>query len=149
MSGKRGHLTVKIFALLVLNDLGDTLAQLLMKKGLIHTGISSVTLGNILEFCSRNSSSLLLWLGIIVQLLNFFIWIVILYKVDLSIAMPAGSTSYIFIPIAAALFLHEHVSLLRWAGIAMIVLGIHFVSRSKSPRPCGGQDLPGGRSAPC
>lgn len=130
MNAKRGHLTLKIFALIVLNDLGDTLAQLLMKKGLIHTGISSVTFGNILEFCARNSSSVLLWLGIAVQLLNFFIWIVILYKVDLSIAMPVGSTCYIFIPIAAAIFLHEHVSLLRWAGIIMIVFGIHFVSQS-------------------
>ncbi len=131
MNTRKGHLTLKIFALLVLNDLGDTLAQLLMKKGLIHTGISSVTFGNILEFCAANSQSLLLWLGIIIQTLNFFIWIVILYKIDLSIAVPAGSTSYIFIPIVAAIFLHEHVSLLRWVGIVMIVLGIHFVSQSK------------------
>lgn len=133
MNPKQGRLTLKIFGLLVLNDLGDTLAQFLMKKGLLHTGITSVTFGNILEFCSANSHSLLLWVGILVQLLNFFIWIVILYKIDLSIAMPAGSTSYIFIPIVAALFLHEHVSLMRWAGIIMIVLGIHFVSRSKKP----------------
>ena len=124
---------MKVFALLVLNDLGDTLAQLLMKKGLLHTGISSVTFGNIVEFCARNSASLVLWLGIIVQVLNFFIWIVILYKVDLSIAMPAGSTSYIFIPVAASIFLHERVSLLRWAGIFLIALGIHFVSKSKKP----------------
>lgn len=138
MSAAKGHLTLKIFALLVANDLGDTLAQLLMKKGLIDTGISSVTLGNIAQFSAANSQSLLLWLGIIVQALNFFIWIVILYKIDLSIAMPAGSTSYIFIPIAAAIFLHEHVSLMRWAGIAMIVLGIHFVSRSRKAAagPC-------------
>lgn len=131
MNARKGHLTLKLFALLILNDLVDTLAQLLMKKGLIHTGISSVTFGNILEFCARNSSSVLLWLGIIVQVLNFFIWIVILYKVDLSIAMPVGSTSYIFIPLAATFFLHEHVSLLRWVGIIIIALGIHFVSQSK------------------
>jgi drug/metabolite transporter (DMT)-like permease len=127
----KGHLTFKIFALLVLNDLGDTLAQLLMKKGLVMTGITSVTFGNIAEFCARNSSSILLWLGIAVHTLNFFVWIVILYKVDLSIAMPAGSTSYIFIPLAAAVFLHERISILRWAGIMLIVLGIDFVSLSK------------------
>lgn len=131
MNSNKSHLTFKIFALIVLNDLGDTLAQLLMKKGLIQTGIDSVTFGNMAEFCARNSGSLLLWLGIAVQVLNFFIWIVILYKVDLSIAMPVGSTSYIFIPVAAAIFLNEHVSPLRWAGIIMIVLGIHFVSQSK------------------
>jgi undecaprenyl phosphate-alpha-L-ara4N flippase subunit ArnE len=65
-------------------------------------------------------------------MLNFFIWIVILYKTDLSIAMPVGSFSYIFVPVAAIIFLHERVSLLRWAGIAFIILGIHFVSQSRS-----------------
>lgn len=130
---KKGHLTFTVLALIVLNDLVDTLAQLLMKKGLIQTGISSVNLGNMVEFCLRNSSSVLLWLGIIVQVLNFFVWIIVLYKIDLSIAMPVGSTSYIFIPLTAAIFLNEHVGILRWTGIILIVLGIRFVSQSKRP----------------
>ncbi len=130
---KKSHLTIKIFLLIVLNDIGDTIAQLVMKKGLINTGISCITLGNFAEFAARNASSLLVWIGILVYVLNFFIWIVILYKVDLSIAMPVGSTSYIFVPLAAVLFLHEHVSPLRWIGVLCIVLGIHFVSQSKKP----------------
>lgn len=127
---KNSGLTLKIFFLIVLNDLGDTLAQLLMKKGLTHTGISSIHFGNIVEFAVKNGSSPLVWLGLLVLVLNFFVWIVILSRVDLSIAMPVGSTSYIFVPIAAMLFLNEHVSLLRWAGIILIALGIHFVSQS-------------------
>jgi drug/metabolite transporter (DMT)-like permease len=135
MNPAKRHLTLKIFALIVLNDLGDTLAQLLMKKGLAQAG--PVTPGGIMDFCAVDVSSPLLWIGVIVQVLNFFIWIVILYKVDLSIAMPAGSTSYLFIPIAAALFLGEHISALRWAGIILIVLGIHFVSQSTKEAPPG------------
>ena len=127
---KNNGLTMKIFLLIVLNDLGDTLAQLLMKKGLTHTGVGSIHLGNIAEFAVKNGSSPLVWLGIFVLLLNFFVWIVILSRVDLSIAMPVGSTSYIFVPIAAMLFLNEHVSILRWAGIILIAFGIHFVSQS-------------------
>ena len=130
---KQSHLTLNIFSLIVLNDLVDTAAQLFMKKGLLHTGIDSVNLSNIVEFAARNASSAFLWLGILVHALNFFIWIVILYKVDLSIAMPVGSFSYIFIPIFAVLFLHEHVNLVRWVGIICIILGIHFVSQSKKP----------------
>ena len=130
---KRSHLTLEIFALIVLNDLIDTIAQLLMKTGLTQTGISSVNLGNLAVFAVKNSSSVFLWLGILVYAMNFFIWIVILYKVDLSIAMPVGSFAYIFIPISAILFLHEHVSPVRWIGIICIILGIHFVSQSKKP----------------
>lgn len=130
---KNSGLTLKIFLLIILNDIGDTVAQLLMKKGLAATGIDNVGLGNIAEFAVKNASSPLVWLGIFVFILNFFVWIVILSRVDLSIAMPVGSTCYIFVPIAAMIFLHEHVSLLRWAGILLIVLGIHFVSQSKKP----------------
>jgi drug/metabolite transporter (DMT)-like permease len=130
---KTGHLTLKIFALIVLNDIGESVAQLVMKKGLAHSGIVSVTLGNIAQFVMENISSPLLWLGILIYTLNFFVWIIVLYKIDLSIAMPVGSTSYLFVPVAAVIFLHEHISPLRWLGIMCIILGIHFVCRSKPP----------------
>jgi len=134
---KRNHLTLKIFSLIVLTDVMDSIAQLLMKKGLVSTGINSVTFGNIAEFAIRNASSFLVWAGVLIFTLNFFIWIVVLYKIDLSIAMPAGSTSYIFVPLAAMLFLHEHVGLVRWIGICCIVCGICFVSQSKRPAEKG------------
>ena len=128
---KKRHLTFKILALIILNDLGDTLAQFVMKKGLALTGITSVDFSNIFEFAARNASSPMVWLGVLVFVLNFFVWIVILYKIDLSIAMPVGSFCYIFVPIIAVFFLHEHVGPLRWVGIILIVLGVHFVSQSK------------------
>jgi drug/metabolite transporter (DMT)-like permease len=137
---KIGYLTIKIFVLIVLNDLGDTIAQALMKKGLALTGITNVTMGNIAEFVSRSLSSPVLWLGILVYVLNFFIWIIILYKVDLSIAMPVGSFCYIFVPLMAIAFFHERVDPLRWLGIICIVLGIHFVSQSKPPTVSGASD---------
>ena len=130
---RKSHLTLNVFFLIVLNDLIDTAAQVLMKKGLIRTGIDSINSGNIMHFISLGASSPFLWLGIFVFALNFFVWIVILYKVDLSIAMPVGSFCYIFIPVCAMLFLHEYISPVRWAGIICIVLGIHFVAQSKKP----------------
>jgi len=124
-------LSLKIFALIVANDLGDTVAQLFLKKGIAATGIDGLALGTLGDLVTRAAISPLLWAGVLVYALNFFLWILILYRVDLSVAMPVGSTGYIFVPIAATLFLHEHVSLVRWAGIALIVLGIHFVSQTR------------------
>ncbi|MDD5174071.1 MAG: EamA family transporter [Candidatus Omnitrophica bacterium] len=129
----KGHLTLKIFLLIVLNDFVDTIAQLLMKKGLIQTGIDSINLSNIIQFTVKSVHSPFLWLGIFIFVLNFFVWIVVLYKVDLSIAMPVGSFCYIFVPICAMIFFRENISLIRWAGIICIVLGIHFVAQSKKP----------------
>ena len=128
---KNNNLTLKIFLLLILNDIIDTVAQVFMKKGMAYPWSGSLSMGSICDFVAKNGSSPFLWFGISICLMNFFLWIVILYKIDLSIAMPVGSTAYIFIPIAAMLFLHEHMSPVRWLGIACIVLGIHFVAQSK------------------
>ena len=128
---KTNHLTLNVFLLIALNDLCNTVAQLIMKKALMHTGISSVGLNNIVEFVARNASSPALWVGIIIYSMNFFIWITVLFKIDLSIAMPVGSMSYIMVAIAAMLFLHEHVSLIRWFAVLCIILGVYFSSRSK------------------
>jgi drug/metabolite transporter (DMT)-like permease len=124
-------LSLKIFALIVLNDLVDSVAQVFLKKGVDVTGVGHLAFDTIGSLVMKGLASPLLWIGILIYALNFFVWILILYKVDLSVAMPVGSSSYIFVPIAATLFLDEHISLLRWVGIALIVLGIHFVSQTK------------------
>ena len=128
---KRSPLTLKIFALIVSTDILDSLAQLFMKKGLVVTGIDIVTFSNLFDFISRNTSSPLVWVGLFFYAVSFFAWIVVLTQVDLSIALPLGSTSYILIPSMAMFFLHETISPIRWLGIFLIIGGIHFVSKSK------------------
>ena len=123
-------LTLKVFLAIVMNDISDSLAQLLMKKGLSNTGVDFLHFQNIGDFFSRNASSPLLWLGILIYASNFFIWMIILLKVDLSIALPVGSSSYALIPLLAMIFLKESVPPLRWLGILLIIAGVHFVSKS-------------------
>ena len=63
---KTNYLTLKIFSLIVLNDVVDTVAQLIMKKGLVATGINVVTFSNVIEFLTKNSTSVLVWLGVLI-----------------------------------------------------------------------------------
>jgi drug/metabolite transporter (DMT)-like permease len=128
-----GHLTLKTFMLVLLSAMTNILAQLLLKKGLLETGIDHVTLANTAEFVVKNASSVFIWLGVTVYSFNFFVWIVLLYKVDLSIAIPAGSMTYLFTPLFASVFLHENIGIVRWTGILLIVAGIHFIYRSGRP----------------
>ena len=109
----------------------DSMAQLFLKKGLGDTGISVISFDNIIRFGVLSLSSWLVWLGILIYIINFILWLVIIYRIDLSIAMPVGSVAYALVPILAVIFLHEHISPIRWLGIAMILLGIYFTSQSK------------------
>jgi drug/metabolite transporter (DMT)-like permease len=72
-----------------------------------------------------------LWLGLISVALTFVLWSTILSKIDLSVAVPVASFSYILIPIASIIFLHEKISALRWSGIFFILAGVIVVSLSE------------------
>lgn len=127
---KKGALTFKIFWAIILCDITSGAAQLCMKKGLMATGIKIVTAGNFREFISRDVASPMVWLGIAIFLLTFFLWIIVLSKIDLSVAIPMSATGYILIPTLAIFFLKEHVPLLRWLGTFIIIAGVFFISRS-------------------
>jgi len=126
----KNRLTLNIFLLIVMTDIGESVAQLFLKKGLVKIGITSIDFNNIISFLSAGAASYFVWLGIFVYIINFFLWMAVLSRVDLSVAFPVGSTSYIFVPLLAVIFLGESVTGLRWAGIILIILGIHFVSKS-------------------
>lgn len=119
-----------MFIMIVATDIGESIAQTFMKTGLNTIGINNITLSNLGEFALKSAASVYVWLGLFVFILNFFIWITILSRIDLSVAFPVGSTSYILVPILAMIFLHETISPLRWVGIALIIIGIHFVAKS-------------------
>ncbi len=132
---KKGALTLKIFFAVLLNDVWNSLAQILMKKGVVYTNVNFLDLQSALEFVTRNAPSLYLWVGILVYASNFFIWMIILSKIDLSLAMPLGSIGYIITPVMAAVFLGESLSPLRWLAIALIIAGICVLARSKHTVP--------------
>jgi drug/metabolite transporter (DMT)-like permease len=47
---------------------------------------------------------------------------------DLTYVLPATSLGYVLLALVARFALHEHVSPLRWAGIALITSGVGFVA---------------------
>ncbi len=65
----------------------------------------------------------------IVLLLGFFTsYLTSLSWADLTYVLPASAVGYILIVLLARFFLHEEVSITRWIGIALIVIGVGFVA---------------------
>ncbi|MEW5758503.1 MAG: EamA family transporter [Candidatus Omnitrophota bacterium] len=125
------HLTLKIFSLIVLTDLIESSSQFFLKKGTIN--FPSMSLSNLSEyilFIKSMINSHFIWLGFLMITINFFLWMVVLNKVDLSVAFPAGSASFLFVPIAAIFFLGEHIGILRWLGMILIIGGVILISKS-------------------
>ena len=55
---------------------------------------------------------------------------ILLSWADLSYIMPVTSIGYVLAAVAGRIFLHEQVTLQRWGGIGLIVLGVVLVSRT-------------------
>lgn len=125
-----GIFLLKVLALIFIKDTIESFGDLFFKKGALATGIHNVAISNLFEFASRVTMSPWLWIGILFYLANFFLWIALLSRVDLSVAFPMSSMTYIIVPALAIIFLHEKVLFVRWAGIMVIIIGISLISRS-------------------
>ena len=71
-----------------------------------------------------------IWMGIS-SLITFFIaYMLVLSWADYSYVQPVSSVAYGVVALLGYLVLGERVSPLRWAGIAVICLGVFVVSRT-------------------
>ena len=119
---------VSIFA-----AVGDSLLSHGMKQ------VGNVSLGHI--------SGLLLaianpWvaLGILLLLVFFACYTMALSWADLTYVLPASSLGYVLLALIARFALHEHVTVTRWLGIALVASGVGFVTQGPeltrhSPQP--------------
>lgn len=122
-------LTLKIISILVLSDILETFTHFCFKKSVLQEVTLKISsLGSALEFLRSAFYSPYIWLAFILVFLTFIIWSTILSKIDLSVAVPLASFSYILVPIVSVVFLHEKISLARWLGIILILIGVTLVS---------------------
>jgi drug/metabolite transporter (DMT)-like permease len=128
------QLHLKTYFLIAVMVIAGPLGNVLLGKGmkhigelaiwpplqLLHTGLNIFTSGSI-------------WLGI-ASLVTFFVaYMVVLSWADYSFVQPASSLAYGVVALLGYLMLGERVSPLRWAGIAIICLGVFVVGRT-NPR---------------
>ncbi len=72
-----------------------------------------------------------LWLGTVLLIVSFVLFASSLSWADLSFVIPAVSMEVAVNVILANFFLHEVISLTRWAGVLFISLGVILVMRSE------------------
>ena len=69
----------------------------------------------------------------IILLIGFFAsYMTALSWADLTFVMPATAFGYVVVALLSRFWLHEHLSLYRWAGIALITCAVGFVANGPS-----------------
>ena len=78
----------------------------------------------------RALSSPWLLVGVALQASFFVIYLTLLSRADVSLVLPLTAMDYIVVGVLAQYLLGETLTLVRWAGIGFIVVGVGLVSRT-------------------
>jgi len=117
-----------IILLIFLTDLCDTISQLSLKSSINTIDLHVNTVKKIIKLLLKLAKIPRIWIGFLFSTLSLAIWLFVLSKAELSFAYSLDSMRYILIALASMLILKEKVGLIRWLGIASVVLGILLVA---------------------
>lgn len=111
--------------------LAGALGGILMKLGATHIGHVQInSFAKLISYLTKLAINPLSLSGIFLYFLSALIWSFLLTKLDISFVQPILALTYVVTPILAIIFLDEHVSVIRWLGITIIILGVYVVARS-------------------
>jgi drug/metabolite transporter (DMT)-like permease len=122
---------VSVVFLAVLCALVTTAGQIALK-----TAVSNPELGRLLasagflQFLSAAAFIPMVWVGLSLYALSAVMWLAILARAELSYAFPLVSLGFVLSALYAHFGMHEQLTSLRVAGIALIVAGVICVARS-------------------
>ena len=105
--------------------------QLTLKAAMTDIGrIGQTELRSFGDTLARAVKEPKLWGGLFLFGISALFWLVVLSRVNLSVAYPIVGISYIIIVAVARFLLHEHVPPLRWVGVTVIAIGIAIIGLS-------------------
>jgi uncharacterized membrane protein len=136
----RQYLILALVALCA--PLGDTC----LSRGM--TAVPSISLAHPLALIAAVFTP---WIaaGIALLIAFFASYLTALSWADLTFVLPATAFGNVIVALLARFWLHEPISLERWAGIVLITLGVSFVAQgpSRTERPAPSLETVAGQEA--
>ncbi len=130
----------KTYFLIAVMIVAGPIGNLLVAKGMKNIGeVRLLPLSGLVPVFFRVFGSLTIWAGIACLITFIVAYMLALSLADYSYVQPAAALGYAVVAILGVWLLHETVSPLRWAGIALIVGGVSFI-RNTNPRTTVARD---------
>ncbi len=126
---KRLHF--KTFILILIMVIAGPLGNVLLGKGMKQAGAVKLwPPAELLHVFTVVFTSATIWLGVGSLLVFFAAYMIVLSWADYSYVQPASSISYAVVALLASIWLGEFVPASRWAGIAVICIGVLLVGHT-------------------
>ena len=101
-------------------------SELLLKRGATQVADPN----SALSWTGINGlASPLVWWAILLVMVSFASWLYVLKYIPLTIAFPLSRVVDVLVPISCWIFLGEIISVRRWCGIAVVIIGLALVAK--------------------
>jgi multidrug transporter EmrE-like cation transporter len=118
-------------ALLVVSVVFAIAGQFTLKAAMNEIGrIGTEQLRDPMALVAKSAREPRLWAGLALFGISAMFWLVVLSRVNLSVAYPLVGVSYILVVAIGRFVLNEHVPPLRWVGVTVIAVGIAMIGIS-------------------
>ncbi len=119
------------FLLVIISSLLGVVGQIFLKMGMERLGVlnlSGLTAG--LQTASQVITTPLVILGLGCYGVSAAVWLVVLSRLDISLAYPLLALNFVLVPFLGWLFLGEQIPFYRWIGVGIILVGVIVISRT-------------------
>lgn len=114
----------KLLLILIVGLLFEAVGVVYLNKGLKQVGeVQKISAGEIIRVIKRGATNGNILLGVLFEAIFFGTLLVLMSQGTVSFIWPLTSLGFVLTTIAAKFILHEEVSLLRWGGVLLIMLG--------------------------
>jgi drug/metabolite transporter (DMT)-like permease len=126
---------LKLLMILLVGLAFESVGVVLLKKGMNRIGeLQPMSVSEAIRVAKLGATSPHILLGVVCEAVFFGCLLLLMSKSDISFLWPLTGLSFAFATFAAILFLGEHVSALRWAGVVLIMFGAGLISYSEHQR---------------
>ena len=125
----------KVLIVLILALIVEAVGVVFLSKGLKQIGEpQSITAREVGRVIARGAANANILVGVALEAAFFGGLLYLLSQRDVSLIWPLTSLGFVITALAAKFILHEQVSAVRWAGVALIVIGASLVSYSEKAK---------------
>jgi multidrug transporter EmrE-like cation transporter len=129
----------KWILLFVIGIMFESTGLVFLKKGMMEVPeVRPLTISKALSIVKTAATNGQILLGVFCQAVFFACLLVLMTQADISFLWPLTGLGFVVATLAGIIFLHEHVSSVRWAGIILSMIGAALISVSGHTKPTGG-----------
>ncbi|HWW03176.1 MAG TPA: EamA family transporter [Candidatus Acidoferrum sp.] len=126
----------KLLLILFIGLVFESTGIVLLKQGMNQIGeVKAPNAPEIARIIKAGVTNSRILLGVFFEALFFACLLILMSKSDISFLWPLTALSFVFATLAAMMFLDEHVSPVRWAGVVFIMIGAALISYSEHAKP--------------